>query len=358
MKRTVFTLISFMLAFGGLFTPMTAIAADVPLPVGKPLHLETSPLPINLVADPGKTVTTDLRVRQGSGEDARLKVSLMKFAAYGEEGKPRLVDREPGDDYFDWVKFDKTSFNAPNNVWQTVKMTISVPKAAAFGYYYAVVFSRVGDDVRREKMTTLAGGTAVLVLLEARNPNAKRTLELASLSTKHRVYEFLPAEIDVKLANTGNVHGIPHGDVFITQGKKQVAALPINAHGGNILPGSKRIYPVEWKDGFPHYDYEMEDGKIKLDKNGKQVKHLKWDLAKLMSFRMGKYTAHLFAVYDDGSHDVPLEAEVSFWVIPWRFLLVVLVALALVGLGVYAMVRGTLHGAARGARRMSGRGRR
>src|SRR2546428_381371 len=107
------------------------LAAD-----SRPLNLITSPLPINLVAEPGKSVSTDLKVKQNSGQDEKLKVSLMKFAAFGDEGKPRLLDRSPGDDYFDWVKLDKTTFDAPNNVWQTVKMTIDVPKTAAFGYYY------------------------------------------------------------------------------------------------------------------------------------------------------------------------------------------------------------------------------
>jgi hypothetical protein len=283
----------------------------------------------------------------------------MKFGAFGESGKPELMDRKPGDDYFDWVKFDKTVFDAPPNVWQTVRMTIRVPKTAAFGYYYAPVFSRVGDDVKRgDRTNALSGATAVLVLLEARNPNAKRTLQLSSFSSEHRVYEFLPSKFFVKLFNSGNVHGVPQGDVFITKGKKQIAVLSLNAGGGNILPKSKRVYPVEWKDGFPVYKEVVEDGKVKLDKNGKQMRKLSWDWTQADKFRFGKYTAHLFAVYDDGNHDVPIEAQISFWVIPWRFLLVILLILALVGFGVYSMVRGTMRGVTRGTMRGVTRGTR
>lgn len=334
--------LSAVMIAGNLSWPATVYAVDAE--ESAPLVLQTSPLPINLQVDPGKSVTTELKVKQSGTEKARLKVGLMKFTAYGEEGKPELKDREAGDDYFDWVKFDKTEFDAPINVWQTVKMTITVPKSAAFGYYYAVTFSRVGDDVKRtDRTNSIAGATATLVLLEAVNPNAKRELQLDSFGSKHRVYEFLPAEFDIKLKNVGNVHAVPSGDVFILQGNKQLAALPINGGFGNILPDSNRIFPAKWSDGFPHWEPVIADGKTKLDKNGKIVKKLVWDWGKLSSIRIGRYTAHLFAVYDDGKRDIPIETEITFWVIPWRFLLVVLVILALVALGVYGMVRGGLN---------------
>lgn len=335
-----------------LLVPVGVLAADE----SKPLTLQTSPLPISLAVDPGKSVSTNLRVKQSGSETERLKVTLMKFGAFGEEGKPQLLDRQPGDDYFDWVKFDRPEFDAPPNVWQTVRMTIAVPKTAAFGYYYAVVFSRVGDDVRRSGRTnSLSGATAVLTLLDVRSPNAKRTLELTSFGAEHRIYEFLPAKFNVKLANTGNVHGVPHGNVFIMKGKKQIATLSLNGGGGSMLPNSKRIYPVSWTDGFPLYKPLEVEGKVKLDKNGKQVQQLTWDWSQANKFRMGRYTAHLFAVYDDGSHDVPIEAVLSFWVIPWRFLLAVLVVVFLVGFGIYSSLRGMLQGVKRGTRRLKGR---
>jgi hypothetical protein len=51
---------------------------------------------------------------------------------------------------------------------------------------------------------------------------------------------------------------------------------------------------------------------------------LKWDLQKGNKLRMGRYTAHLLMVYDNGQRDIPLEATVSFWVLPWKLLLMVL----------------------------------
>jgi hypothetical protein len=328
MKRLLGMAVVVFGLLAGILLPAGAFAAS-----SRPLNLITSPLPIDLVVDPGKSVTTDIRVKQDSGDDETLTVSLMKFGAYGSSGKPQLLDRAPGDDYFDWVKFDKTSFDAPNGVWQTVKMTINVPKTAAFGYYYAVVFQRAGDDVHpvgSPNTNAIAGGTAVLVLLDTNNPNAKKQLSIVSFQSEHGVYEFLPANFNVTLKNTGNVHVVPHGNIFILRGKQQIAALDLNDEQGNILPGSNRIYPVTWTDGFPHFEQEIQDGKVVLDKNNKQVMKLVWgdsgSGSKIFQphIRLGEYTAHLFAVYDDGTRDVPLEAEITFWVIPWKLFLAVL----------------------------------
>ena len=348
-KRALQTFILSALVVGDFLMPVAAGAAE-----SKPLNLVTSPLPISLSVAPGAVVTSDLRVKQAGPNTEHLKVTLMKFSAFGDEGKPRLLDRGPGDDYFDWVKFDKPAFDAPSNVWQNIKMTISVPKSAAFGYYYAVVFSRAGDDKAPtgEAQPTAAynGGSAVLVLLDAKVPNAKRELSLASFATKHRVYEFLPSEFDVKLKNTGNVHAVPHGNIFIMSGNKQVASLDLNDAQGNILPGSGRLFPIEWQDGFPHNEKVTEDGKVKLDKHNNPVMHLVWSNGGggasevAPHLRFGYYTAHLFAVYDDGTRDVPMEATVGFWVIPWRFLLAVLLVILLIGAGVYAATRGAVRG--------------
>jgi hypothetical protein len=336
MKRLWLSISAGLVAITGLL-PGVVLAAE-----SKPLNLVTSPLPINLKTKPGTSVSTEIKVKQNSGGTERLRVSLMKFGAYGEEGKPQLIDRQPGDVHFDWVKFDKPTFTAPNNVWQTVKMNITLPKTAAFGYYYAVVFTREGDDTRRGGNTNaINGGSAVLVLLEADVPGAKRQVEIVEVQSLRNVYEFLPATFNVKLKNSGNVHVVPKGNIFIMKGKKQIATLSLNGEQGNVLPSSNRIYPVEWTDGFPHLEKIVEDGKVKLDKNDDPMWKLVWGDSgsggKVFSphIRLGKYTAHVVAVYDDGTRDVPVEAEVEFWVIPWRLILATIAGLFIL----YLLVR-------------------
>jgi hypothetical protein len=303
------------------------------------LDLTTSPLPISLKAKPGETVETELRVRNSGTITEKLKVGLMKFSAYGEEGKPRLEDRQAGDDYFDWVTFSKTQFDAPPNEWQSIKMKIAMPQDAAFGYYYAVTFTRANKDTtERDLETAVRGGSATLVLLEADVPGAKRELDIQEFTVGKRTYEFLPARFNVKLRNKGNIHTAPTGTIFINRGKAQVATVDVNATKGNILPKSNRIFTAEWNDGFPAYKAKEEDNKIVL-KDGEPVYELKWNFNQLKQLRIGRYTATIVMVYDDGTRDIPLEATVSFWVIPWRLLIGGLLITVFVGIGVWSTGR-------------------
>lgn len=304
------------------------------------LNLVTSPLPISLSGPPNSTLTTDIRIKNGSTHDETLKVTLMKFSAYGDEGKPSIADRAKGDDYFDWVSFSPQTFDAPPNQWITVKMTVKLPPSAAFGYYYAAVFSRAGAPEKSSgRQNVIVGSTAVLALVEAQVPNAKRTANITSFSADQRFYEFLPATFKVKVHNSGNVHLIPTGNIYINRGKKTVATLKVNAAQGNVLPNSNRVFTSIWNDGFPVYVQKESGGQVVLDKDDKPVTDLKWDFSKASKLKFGHYTAHLLMAYDNGKQDVPLEAVVSFWVIPWRVIGVGLIIALFASVGMWSTGR-------------------
>lgn len=302
------------------------------------LNLTTSPLPINLVTVPGKPVTTELRVKNSGSTTEDLQVGLLKFAANDLSGQPRLLDPEPGDDYFSWVTFSEDRFTAEPNVWHSITMTVNVPESAGLGYYYAVTFTRA-QDVDVDEGAGLHGGTAVLVLMDVQVPYARRSIEVASFKASRSVYEFLPAEFSLELKNTGNIHLIPSGSIFITKGDDEVAVLSINEARGNVLPESSRQFTTAWNDGFPHYEDVEENGQMLKNEDGTPKRTLKWNLGEIGKLRFGKYKATLLAVYDDGQRDVPLEAVLIFWVIPWRIIFFGLLFLALLLAGPFMMLR-------------------
>jgi hypothetical protein len=220
----------------------------------------------------------------------------------------------------------------------SVKMTIKVPTSAAFGYYYAVVFSPA-DQKPTGKGNVYLGSTAILVLLDVKSPNAKRSAKIADFYVDKKIYEFLPVNFSVRLHNDGNVHLLPGGTIYIKRGSKQVAAIPFNTQHGSILPNSYRVYTSSWSDGFPVYQVKNQDGKVVMDKNGQPVVQLNWDFSKVPHLKFGHYTANLLAVYDNGSRDVPLEASVSFWVVPWRLIIFAILIPLVPALIVYLIMR-------------------
>jgi hypothetical protein len=295
-------------------------------------------LPLSLKAKPGETISTDLRIKNGGTRTETLSVSLLKFSANNDQGQPKLAEREEGDTYFDWVSFSEKTFKAEPNEWKTIKMTIKIPSSAALGYYYAPVFQRANAELSDDS-TSIEGGAATLVLLEVESKEARRDMNIVAFNTKRKTYEFLPASFTVKLHNNGNIHGMPAGTIFINKGEELIATINVNNTRGNILPNSDREFTVEWKDGFPLFEPRMKDGKIVNGKDGEAETDLKWRLENSAKLRYGKYTASLLMVYDDGQRDVPLEATLTFWVIPWRIVAVILLIVAVIGFGLFTIVR-------------------
>ena len=321
-----------------IFVPKTIQAQETISDSG--LNLTTSPLPINLITSPGVTVSAQLKIKNGGTQTEKLAVGLMKFDAYGDDGMPRLMDRQGGDDFFDWVTFSEDTFEVLPNQWKTITATFSLPPSAAFGYYYAVTFSRADQSPSTPGQTAIAGATATLVLVEARVDNAQRDIEVIDFTSDRTSYEFLPVSFNLKLKNKGNVHVAPRGNIFIDKGSKHdLAILEINQLGGNVLPDSNRVFVTTWNDGFPLYVNQVEEDKVVLDKLGRAKKKLNWDFSQTDKFRWGKYTAKMLLVYDDGIRDVPIEAKLSFWLIPWRFIIALTLVISLTVIGLWSSLK-------------------
>ncbi len=322
-------------------------------------NIITSPLPIKLSTPPGRTVTTELRMKNQGTSAEGIKVGLMKFGATGENGVPDLFNLSPKDTYASWVSFSPSRFVAQPGVWQTVKMTINVPADAGLGYYLAVTFSR-DATLDQKGATNLNGSVATLVLLNVESANEKRQLQIVSFTADHNLFEYLPVNFNIRLHNPGNIYIAPAGNIFINRGGKQVAVLVFNPAGGSVLPASNRLYTQPWSDGFPVFKPISVNHKPITDGKGKPKMSLKWNFADLNKFRFGHYTAKLLVVYNNGQEDVPLQASVSFCVMPWKLMLLILIILAVVGYGIWSLLRSgvakTRKGAARVQQLRSNRG--
>lgn len=330
--------LALLVMVGNSFMPLASAAEPVSSANG-PLNIVVSPPSLGLTTKPGTPVSTDIKLRNQGLSTEHIKVTLMKFSANGQDGTPDIQDITANDEFGKWVKLSKTSFDAEQNVWQTVTMTISPPKDAAFGYYYAVVFSREGASIpKSKKANTLLGAVASLILVDVQSPNAVRHVKIAEFSTPHKVQEFLPVTFKVRMHNTGNTHVSTRGNIDIFKGSKNLGILEVNIHKGYILPQTYRLFTDGWTDGSPVYQEKVADGKVVLDKNHKQVTELNWDKSSLSKLRFGKYTAKLVMIYNDGQGDVPVEAKVDFWVIPWRIIGVLLVLLLMFGTTLWILV--------------------
>lgn len=328
-----------LLALSLLFFAVAPINAVEPalLPQA-PFNATVSPVTLNLETELGKSITTEIKIHNNGTMAERVKLLLATFTADETGGKPKLILPQGDEEYLQWMKFAETEFTVEAGEWKTVPVTFSPPAYADLSHYYSIIVTRAEETQYTE--TSVNAMPAILVLTTIDSPNAKRELLVTNFGIKDAMVEFLPETFNITVKNTGNVHIPPSGTIFIDgEGKRDVAILPINPNTRMVLPGTQREYQVVWNDGFPAYAPKVEGDKEMKTETGDQILGLQFDFSKISKIRFGKYTAHLLMVYDNGERDVPIESQVSFWVIPWKLLIVAAVILAFLGYGIFSLVR-------------------
>jgi hypothetical protein len=319
-----------------LLLPTSAFAAS------QGSNITTSPVSVDLTARPGSSVTTTLQVENNASTPVPMNIQLETFKAYGTNGQAQILKPTAGDTYINWVHFSKTSFVATPGVWVPVQMTITLPNTAALGYYYAVMFRPGVSAIPGANTNVVKASNAILVLLDAQSGNAQPHIAVTSFTADKKLYEYLPATFSVDVRNTGNIYLPPSGDIYISKSSafnKVIATIGVNSTLGNVLPGSSRDFVQQWSNGFPLFVPKTIDGQRVTNKQGKLLEQLRWNFSQAQTFRFGKYYARLALVYNNGKRDVPIQATLSFWVIPWKLLLIVLVVVAVLGVGLYSTGR-------------------
>ncbi len=323
----------------------TPTVTPVPPPTN-PINLTLSPISLQLEVDPGKSKSGEIKIRNNSTEPEALKVSFATFS-FNEATQQINLNSQNNETFLQWISVDQPEFVVQPAEWSTINVTFAPPPEASLGYYFAVILNRASEPAEGGT-TKISGAPAVLVLTNVVSPLAQRELQLDSFKVPKVWVEFLPQQFLLNIRNSGNVHLPPTGNIFIDSGnKKDIAVLSINPNNSLILPNSSREYTVTWNDGFPKWIDETEKDQPVLDENGQPKQKLEWNFAEADRFRIGKYTAHLLLVYDNGERDVPIESFVSFWVIPWRISIAVIIVSIFFLLG----IRSTLAGVFRSFKR-------
>jgi hypothetical protein len=259
---------------------------------GKPSGqgLEISPPLIERSADPGQTLTLDIKLRNITKTTLVTDGSVEDFVAQGEEGQPKLLignTAEPSPYTFKpWVQSITRLTLAPEEQ-KVTRVTIVIPKDASPGGHYGVVrFSGIPSELDGTGGVSLSASLGSLVLINVSGDVVKKAsiaeLYTAQNNKKSGFFEQGPITFGLRVRNEGNVHIKPDGTMRVTNiFGKEVQVLPVNELGGNILPKSIRKFEKQFGEG----------------------KRL-----------FGKYTVEANVHYDGKT----LTQSESFWVIPYK----------------------------------------
>ena len=258
--------------------------------------VQISPLRIEESVDPGEVLREEIKVTNLSDSTTTFYIYLMDFKAKGEGGQAQLLPSgsEEGRFMSSWIKATSTGIVFMPGEKKKIPISIEVPEdIGPGGYYGAMALGTVPPKIEAGGVAIAVGQQAgILTLLRVSGDVVEDAL-IREFSADKDFYS-TPFKVNfvTRVQNLGNVHIKPHGLIEITNmlGRK-VTTLRINDAGTNVLPDSIRRFENSWEGDFG----------------------------------FGRYTATLslsfgtFA-YEGGEGRQTLYAQRSFWIIPWRMI--------------------------------------
>jgi hypothetical protein len=284
----------------------TSFAATKPSESGQ--ALEIAPPVLNVRGNPGETVKGNISLRDVSPTSLVVTSQINDFTAQGEEGMPKLLLDEGESSPYSM----KTWFRPIGRITlksreiQGLPFVIDIPKDAAPGGYFAVVRFSASPAGIDSTGVSLSASVGALIFMRV-NGEAKEKLSIVSFNAVDKqkqpktLLEGTPITFAVRVKNEGNVHEQPSGRIIIKDMfGKTVAGLNVNMPPRNVLPGSIRRF------------------ESKLDETVIGNKKL-----------FGRYRAEVSITDAKGQ---TVTDNVTFWVIPWKLML----------LGTFGLVLGFL----------------
>lgn len=268
---------------------------------GQGQGLEISPPLAELKADPGQTIRTTLRIRNVTQQTLVVSSEINDFTAGGEDGQPKLLLEEGESSPYSVKEWISTipEVTLKSGEQQPVTITMTVPGNASPGGHYGVVrFTGTPPGIEGTGVSLSASiGQLILVNISGNVTESAKIAEIFASQNNERsgFFEYGPITLVERIENTGNVHIKPSGTVRVTNMfGKETASFSLNENGGNILPSSIRKFEQQ------------------VDK-------------KLL---FGRYTIQVDAVY--GADNKITTGSSTFWVIPYKLILMAIAAIALI----------------------------
>jgi hypothetical protein len=271
--------------------------------------LSAIPPRLELTVKPDGVVSQTIKVRNESSKEKNITITIEDFVVNDDIGTPTIITSTKEDNRWaasSWIQVSPSSVKLKGGETKSLTLTIMPPANALPGGHYAMVLHSPDNQVSIVDSTGASIQTKVGTLVYITIPGDIRQNATVKDFTAPKFSEFGPIDFKTIIQNLSDIHIKPAGNIAITNmfGLK-TAALQFNAEGVNIFPGKIR-------------DFQNQ-------------------LAKKWLF--GRYKAELNAVY--GTAGGIATAVIFFWVIPWRFLILVGTAIIIIVVIILALKKKT-----------------
>ncbi len=268
-----------------------------------------------IFANPGETIIKSISITSRINKTVKFKLTTEDMIGTSDVNSPvqLLGDGKGPYTVKDLIQPEVSEFSLSLGEKITIPITVTVPiNAEPRGYYGALIVSNepevLGDTtnpINTEGQARLISRIGSLFLLringEGREGGNLDSFKIAGPSKSF--YDKRPSSFEIGFKNTGNVHLVPHGKIIIKNILgKDVGEINVDAYFS--LPDSIRYREVLWSEGTG----------------------------------LGRYTANLSLYPGFGNENQ--SSSISFWIIPWKILIVTFVGLViLISLIYYILTR-------------------
>lgn len=271
------------------------------------------PLMDKEVIDPGQSAEMSFQIRNDFNYPQTYYFNAANMNLYGEEGGANFDEQIAGtEDLASWIEFENNQLGMKPGELKDFDFKINVPDYAEPGGHYAAIFVSTKPGEVDQSGVGIRAKTGVLLFVTV-SGDIIEELSVEEFSLEKKFYTRPPVDFVLRLKNTGTVHHVPNGNIVLkSMLGREKALVDANPKRSYILPDSIRKYHPTWRSDLP------------TEKQG----FFKELMLEIRNFSFGRYSANLEINY--GSEGGTIEDEVSFWVMPWRLMLLVLIILILI----------------------------
>ncbi len=259
---------------------------------------------IDVEMSPGETRTFELTVSNRLGTEKTFTVSEEDFQGSNNPNQPIVL---LGDDHGpyslrDYLHPATTSIDIPHADKARITVTVKVPLDAQPGGLYGSVIVGTATKPGTTQATSGAVGSSPIItrigtlfFIRVKGPvslDGKLT-KFSIAGDKTVLYDSGSVVFDLLFKNNSNVHLDPSGTLSVTNLLGSTVGM-VDIEPWFAMPNSLRFREVQWAPPF----------------------------------MFGRYVAH--ASINRGYNNITDQADVVFWVIPWKILIIVLIALIVI----------------------------
>lgn len=266
--------------------------------------------------NPGESVEKVITITNRINKKVKFKLTTEDMVGTSDSQTPiKLMGDERGPySVKDFIVPEINEFSLDLGEKIRIPVKVSAPTdAEPRGYYGALIVSNEPDVLEESDSKDMGGearlvsriGSLFLLRIHGEGKESGYLEDFKIIGPERSFYQNKPKGFEIAFKNDGNVHLVPHGKITIkNMTGKTISEIPVDAYFS--LPDAMRYREVYWEEGTG----------------------------------LGRYKADLSLYKGYGSENDNAKASISFWIIPWKILIITFVGIfILISIVYYILTR-------------------